>query len=42
VIAVDPLVKGIIIDHEEPEAIYRLVSRKLQKLRSYVERDVEP
>jgi len=40
--AVDTLVREVVRDHEEPEAIYRFVSRKLKKVRAYVESCDEP
>jgi len=35
--AVDALVREVVQDHEEPEVAYRCVSRKLEKVRRYVE-----
>jgi hypothetical protein len=35
--ALDTLVRTVVQDHEEPEAVYGFVSRKLEKVRRYVE-----
>lgn len=35
--AVDTLVRALVKDHEEPEAMVGFVNRKLQKVRRYVE-----
>jgi hypothetical protein len=39
---VDTLVRGLVKDREEPEAVCGLVARKLQKVRRYVEGCDEP
>jgi len=40
--AVDISVREAVKDHQEPEAIYRFFSRKLDKVRRYVESGLEP
>jgi hypothetical protein len=35
--AVDTQVREAVQDHDEPEAAYRFVARKLEKVRRYVE-----
>jgi hypothetical protein len=35
--ALDILVREVVRDHEEPEAAYRFVSRKIEKVRRYVQ-----
>ena len=40
--AVDILVRELVQDHQEPEAAYRFVSRKVEKVRRYVESGSEP
>jgi hypothetical protein len=40
--AVDSLVRGMLRDHERPEAVYRFFSRKVQKVRLYVESSRDP
>jgi hypothetical protein len=39
--AIDAHVQDLVRDHERPEAVCRFVSRKMQKVRSYLESGIE-